>query len=135
MRDVCGSVIRRQNRRVFRAAGVLVFSVSACAGAADPASRGMKAAEQAQLNGASPGIDQIGDGVASVGADQIGSVEWAQGLTVAQLRAYTDRCAPDAKNPLPAEDCSNIRLMLGSSMRSDDEIARALAILNRLSRP
>ena len=55
-------------------------------------------------------------------------------LTVDQLRQFADRC--QAGLPPPAGlDCSGLKLRVERLFRSDDEVARALTVLDRLGTP
>ena len=60
-----------------------------------------------------------------------GAVEDA--LTVAQLKAFADRCRTGT--PPPNLDCSGLKLRVERLFRNDDEVARALTVLDRLGTP
>ena len=53
-------------------------------------------------------------------------------LSVAQLKTYADRCGPGVTPP-SGVDCSNLALRVERLFRSDDEVARALTVLDRLA--
>ncbi len=117
--------------------------------AVDPASRTLSfdqpagpSAGDAARQGA--GIEQISPKEAEEIAAQIAAAQIAAVgpdgeevvLSVEQLREYRDRCAPDAKTPPPpGYDCSEARLRIRRAFRSDDDLARALAIIDLLGRP
>ena len=116
--------------------GAGAVSLGACASDKDdPASVALLYLKQGQGEVREDlGVSQIGEGHqgSALGADQIEAGEAP--LTVAQLRAYRDRCAPGAKElPPPELDCSELGLMIKRTFRSDDDIARAIATLDRLS--
>lgn len=102
----------------------------------DPASRAL--AIDGSLATVDPGIDQIPVGDAALSAPQINESNGSEPvrLTIDQLREYRDRCAPDAKSKPPADyDCSQSRLRVRRAFRSDDDLARALAVLDQLAHP
>ena len=81
-------------------------------------------------------IEQIDRTQSALDTQQIPSDQPARNLTVAQLRAYQDRCAPDAGSPPPPNlNCEELRLRIERTFRSDDEVANALATLDRLTAP
>ena len=51
-------------------------------------------------------------------------------LTVDQLKAFADRCRSGM--PPPGLDCSGIKLRVERLFRNDDEVVRALTVLDRL---
>lgn len=83
----------------------------------------------------STNVSQIGDQPRTLSAAQIDSGFDANKLTVEQLRAYADRCSPDALFPPPQGlDCSEVNLRMKRLMRSDDRVTDALVTLDRLGR-
>lgn len=97
----------------------------------DPASRDVLTG---QIPVTDTGMDQISSGNAANTAEQITSLEAGDAITAEQLRTYADRCAPDAAAPAPAEICDELRLMIKRRYKSDDELNRALNVLENLGR-
>lgn len=86
-------------------------------------------------DGDSGSMAQIAVSPVARSADQIRSDETDVSLSMGQLREFADRCAPGAANPLPQSRCSEMSLSIRRAMRSDDDIAEALAIIDRLGVP
>ncbi|MEO1014495.1 MAG: hypothetical protein AAFX08_04830 [Pseudomonadota bacterium] len=117
--------------------------------AVDPASRELSFDQPADPSASdrSPpwtGMEQISPEAAEQIAAQIAAAQIAAigpdgeevRLSVEQLREYRDRCAPDAKTPPPpGYDCSEARLRIRRAFRTEDDLARALAIIDLLGRP
>lgn len=79
-------------------------------------------------------VNQISTGGAAFDAPQIARSVDTQQLTVDQLKAYADRCAPGQVNPANDIDCSELSLRVKTLFRSDDKIQEALITLDRLGR-
>lgn len=80
-------------------------------------------------------VNQIGGQLPTLSTAQINAGFDANKLTVDQLRAYADRCSPDAAFPPPQGlDCSEVNLRMKRLMRSDDRVTDALVTLDRLGR-
>lgn len=80
-------------------------------------------------------VNQIGNQLPTLSAAQIESGFDTNKLTVEQLRAYADRCSPNAVFPPPQGlDCSEVNLRMKRLMRSDDRVTDALVTLDRLGR-
>lgn len=79
-------------------------------------------------------MDQISTASTGFKARQISSNVEASQLTVQQLKAYADRCAPGRTQLSQGLDCSELSLRVKEVFRSDDEVQDALIILDRLGR-
>ena len=79
-------------------------------------------------------INQIATANTDLKARQILSKVDAAQLTVKQLQAYVDRCAPGRSLPQGDLNCSELSLRVKKVFQADDIIQNALITLNRLGR-
>lgn len=80
-------------------------------------------------------VNQIGSQTSTLTAPQIEPTLDANKLSVDQLKAYADRCAPNAVSPPPSGlDCSELNLRIDRMLNSDDLVNDALVTLDRLGR-
>ena len=101
----------------------------------DPASRDLRIMPPADRAVGSTSIDQISGTRSQLSAPQISSATEEVILTIGQLKAYADRCIPDANMPPPPDlDCSELKLRIDRTFKTEDALADALAVLDRLGR-
>lgn len=80
-------------------------------------------------------VNQIGNQTSTLAAPQIAATLDTNRLSVEQLKAYADRCSPNAVTPPPQGlDCSEINLRIERMLQSDDLVNDALITLDRLGR-
>ena len=80
-------------------------------------------------------VNQIGNQTSTLATPQITATLDTNKLSVEQLKAYADRCSPNAVTPPPQGlDCSEINLRVKRLRRSDDHVNDALITLDRLGR-
>ena len=102
--------------------------------AVDPASRDFRMADPGK-NAYGTAIDQISNTQEQLTAAQIRPAPDTEQLTVGQLRTYADRCmAGTDLMPPPDLDCSELKLRIDRTFETEDDLADALAVLDRLGR-
>lgn len=79
-------------------------------------------------------VNQISVASSDLSSYQINRAVDTPQLTVDQLKAYADRCAPGQSASTADIDCSELSLRVRRVFKSDDRIADALITLNRLGR-
>lgn len=123
-------------------ATVALIILSGCAHRADDATSAMSSKAQAEkTRSVSPhnalsttSVSQIPADVSDSLTPQIARSVDTQQLTIDQLKAYADRCAPGQTNPTNDIDCSELSLRVKTLFRSDDKVQEALITLDRLGR-
>lgn len=118
------------------------FGLAACAGPKihqSPGSSVLDPASRDVLTGQIPvtdtSMDQIGPAKTGNMQDQISALTADEAITAEQLRTYIDRCAPGAgAPPLAGINCDELRLMIERRYKSDDDLNRALNVLENLGR-
>jgi len=117
----------------------LVLSVVACSVTGSQPSQKPQIpsqhAAQTVVQNSATDIGQIGVQTASLKANQINQTTVVDQLTIDQLRAYSDRCSPQANLSAPKGlDCSELSLRVKRIFNTDDKVTEALITLDRLGR-
>lgn len=79
-------------------------------------------------------VDQIGVASRDYRTKQVLKNTDIPQLTVDQLIAYADRCAPNQQSKRSDIDCSELSLRVRRVFKTEDRVAEALITLNRLGR-
>ena len=100
-----------------------------------PLSQSQQIASDSDVSVASTDVAQISVVGSDYTASQISSDVDTPQLTVEQLKAYADRCAPGQYAASASNiDCSELSLRVRSVFKTEDKVADALITLGRLGR-
>lgn len=116
--------------------GLLPFALMSCVNIAELSDvEAVDGYTASQAEKSSISVRQIGHQTSTLTAPQIEANLDANKLSVEQLKAYADRCSPNAVTPPPQGlDCSEINLRIERMLQSDDLVNDALITLDRLGR-